>query len=164
MSSNIARQCLPVAEFFACINWQGLETAQVLSASKIGRTILASSKRKLDPTSPQAMCLSVGEFFSLCNWQGETVDRHIGTGTYSDVGYEPEETIAFSFTLPVQQLFSLVNWDGKLEAVATAILVPTVSPQAKPEVVEAVEVDRPSAIIPPADDTEISLNDLSSLF
>jgi hypothetical protein len=160
MSSQIASQCLPVADFFAQINWQGLAIAPTQSNSKMSRAA-SSQTRKWDLASPQAMCLSVGEFFGLHNWQGEAVDYYVDTIS------EQEETIVFSLTLPVQQFFALMTWDGRSKLAASSVVIPVKLPESTiAKTLKSVTIDRlpNNAIVSSLSDTELNVNDLSSLF
>jgi hypothetical protein len=164
MSSQIALQCLPVADFFAQINWQGLAIAPTQVNTKTSRTVSPSIKRKKDFTSPQILCLSVGEFFGLHNWQGEVIDDYDDCVEAVD---ESIETIDFSLTLPVQQFFALVAWDGRSKLVASSVEIPVKLPESTPRktlIAATVGRSQSNAIATSLSDMELNVNDLSSLF
>lgn len=165
MSGHITLQCLPVSEFFARINWQGLEIVPTQSTSKvkIGSPKIASSRRP-NLTSPQALCLTVGEFFGACNWQGEIIRDYKDfddTGAIEEVALE--ETIEFSPTLPVRDFFALVAWDGQPKLSSSVPSISIEPPKPKPEAAK-IEPPANNTVLPPVEDTGMNLNDLSNLF
>jgi hypothetical protein len=171
MSSHIASQCLSVAEFFAGINWHGLEAAPARSNLKVSRAVTSSAKKKLDLTSPQAMCLSVGEFFKSVNWQGETIDYIEYTESDSEaIDGELQETTVFSFTLPVKEFFALVAWDGQSPQISLqtepSIKIPVKLPEIQPEPAKKAKFDLSTfdKLVSPPDNTDLNVNDLSNLF
>jgi hypothetical protein len=171
MSIHTVSQCLSVAEFFAEINWHGLEIAPVRAKSKTSRTATSSAKQRLNLTLPQAMCLSVGEFFSSLNWQGETIEYIEYTDSDSEaIDSELLETTVFSFTLPVKEFFALVAWDGQSPQISSriepSIKIPVKLPEPQPEAAKKAKFDLSTfdKLVSPPDGADLNVNDLSNLF
>jgi hypothetical protein len=86
-------QRLSLEEFFSHANWQGVVGQQISLPSEIQSKSLSSWQG-----------WTVEEFFRSANWQGQALTNEtIQTNS-----------ITFSLTLPVEQLFRCFVWEEKL--------------------------------------------------
>lgn len=95
------RLSLSVEEFFNDVNWQGVVKQQVLSQSEVQPKSLSSWQD-----------WTVEEFFSNANWQGRTSTQET----------KHTNSVTFSMTLPVEQLFRYFAWEGKPKVAALSPL------------------------------------------
>jgi hypothetical protein len=154
MSSPLEWQCLSVADFLELANWQGLKTPPTPLTAKTKPATIPRQPPTWDFSSPQTLCLSVGQFFGLTDW--EEVSSNPATADL-----KPEFEWEFSLTLPVEQFFSFMVWDGKPKLTAEAKDL-SVAPA-----VSAIEVKpKLESSLPPLEkgDEDLKVDSLSSLF
>ncbi len=128
-----ASSCLSVKEFFELCNWQLLPQA-LPSLPHIEQPQSASLQQTASPS-----CLSVKEFFNLCNWQL----LPLVPVENSYLPPQVEQPVSLN-TLPVQEFFQFIPWDGSPEIGSL--------PQPTP------------IVMLPAQEKSPTLNDLSNLF
>lgn len=98
----VASSCLTVKEFFTLCNWQLLPQA-LPNLQHLDQTPSASVQQ----VSPS--CLSVKEFFNLCNWQ------LLPQGNCYLPPQVEQKANTTTLTLPVQEFFQFIPWDGSPE-------------------------------------------------
>lgn len=142
MSTSTTWKSLAVKEFINSCNWQGL-LPQVSSKS------INQFRESL--TSWQS--LTTYKFFTLNNWDGQTnlLITEDEIDTFKPAFAQLAVGIAFSLTLPINQLWQCFIWSGQLEA-----------PKVQSPTIDTKSITNPE--YPPTKTEEFTLKDLSQLF
>lgn len=131
MNTIAAWKCWSVKEFIERCNWD-----KSIAPS-------ADSRVNLKQALTAWRCLRAADFFSLNNWSG--------TAIYTDhKGEIDKPQVAFSLTLPTNQIWQCFNWSGESDEVNSTLDAIDEAIQDTEEAIAAVE--------------EFTLNDLSQLF
>jgi hypothetical protein len=92
---------LSVQDFFSRFDWQGFSAQQLF-------------ENQLPELSWQ--CLTVEEFFSQNNWQGQPL------------ALKKDSKRSLSLTLPVQEFFQFIVWEGNPQVAVTPQIMPAQKP------------------------------------